>query len=317
MDDNGKVLKETRFLSRRLALRRFLKEYAGAKVAIEASGMWEWAYDEATAAKTTPFLTHPMKTRLIAQAKIKTDKIDARVLADLLRGGYLVEAYAPPHELRELRKKLQARKNIVGERTRFKNQVHGYLLQNNLQSPTDSLFTQKGVAWLHTLESDRVERCLRIINVLDEEIDAIDKELATIAESKEETKLLMTIPGMGAYSSIVLYAWICDIERFPTPEALANYAGLVPRISNSGDSKKHGHITKTGPSLMRYVTVQAAWVHVRLCPESSISRMFHRLKKKKGFKIAIVAAGRKLIVTSHAMLTNKTPFTVHRPEASS
>ena len=302
MDATGKVLVNTRFPSDRAQVQGFLSKYPGARVAIEASSTWEWAYDAAVAAGTRPVLSHPLKIHMIAKAKVKTDKIDARTLADLLRGDWLVEAYAPAEDLRELRKQLQARLGMVRSRTRFKNQVHAHLMQNNLKPPVEDVFTEDGIAWLLTLENTRIPRYLRLIDALSDEIDDVDDELAEEAEAVPEVQLLKTIPGVGNYTALVLHAWIGDVTRFPTGESLAHYAGLTPSVDASGDTTKTGHVTREGPSILRYVMVQAAWVHVRRCPDSPVTHAFHRIAKKKGKKVAIVACARRMLVVVHAML---------------
>jgi transposase len=308
MDAQGRVLMNTRIPSDRAQVQAFLSKYPGAKVAIEASNTWEWAYDAALAAGTRPVLSHPLKTHLIAKAKVKTDKIDARTLADLLRGDWLVEAYAPTKDLRELRKELQGRLALVRSRTRFKNQIHAHLIQNNLKPPVEDLFTEDGIARLLTLETTRIPRYLRLIDALDDEIDDVDDELAEEAESLPEVQLLKTIPGVGNYTALVLHAWIGDVNRFPTGESLAHYAGLTPSIDASGDTVKTGHVTREGPSILRYVMVQAAWQHVRRCPDSNVTKAFHRIAKKKGSKVAIVACARRMLLVVHAMLRKKEPF---------
>lgn len=310
MDAQGRVLVNTRFPSDRTQVQAFLSKYPGAKVAIEASNTWEWAYDAALAAGTRPVLSHPLKTHLIAKAKVKTDKIDARTLADLLRGDWLVEAYAPSRDLRELRRELQGRLALVRSRTRFKNSIHAFLLQNNLKPPVEDLFTEDGLAWLATLENTRIPRYLRLIDAITDELDEIDGELATLANEYEETQLLKTIPGVGNFTALVLHAWIGDVNRFPTGESLAHYAGLTPTIDASGDTVKTGHVTREGPSILRYAMVQAAWVHVRRCPESGVSKAFHRIAAKKGSKVAIVACARRLLLVVHAMLRKKERFRV-------
>jgi len=308
MDATGKVLVNTRMPSERAQVQAFLSKYPGAKVAIEASNTWEWAYDAALAAGTRPVLSHPLKTHLIAKAKVKTDKIDARTLADLLRGDWLVEAYAPTTELRELRRDLQGRLALVRSRTRFKNNIHAFLLQNNLKPPVADLFTEDGLAWLATLESARIPRYLRLIDAINDELDEVDEEFAALADEYEETRLLKTIPGVGNFTALVLHAWIGDVNRFPTGESLAHYSGLTPTVDASGDTVKTGHVTREGPSILRYAMVQAAWVHVRRCPESPASKAFHRIAAKKGSKVAIVACARRLLLVAHAMLRKKEPF---------
>lgn len=310
MDADGKVVVTTRLKSDRKKLHGFLSRYPGAKVAIEASSVWEWAYDTAEEAGTNPVLTNPRKTRMIAESAVKTDEIDARTLANLLRTGYIVLAYAPPKPIRELRKKLWTRVSLVHQRTRFKNKVHADLLQASLKCPVENAFTREGRAWLHSLKIPRVEMSLRLVDAVDAEIDLVDKQINELADANEDARLLRTIPGLGSYTSLIFAAWMTDIERFHSAEGFVHYSGLAPRARNSGDSVKTGHISKGGPAILRYAAVQAAWVHIRVCPQSSITKNYRRLAKRRGVKIAIVATARRLLVVMYAMLSKRQVFTV-------
>lgn len=308
MDENGKIVEETRIPSTREDLKRVLAPHRGARVVVEACMSWEWAYDTIQEAGLDAVLSHPRKTRMIAESKTKTDKIDAATLANLLRGDFIAKAYAAPRELRELRKKLELRWRLVQNKTQFKNGIRSALTQRNIKAPYEDIFGQKGRAWLRKMNDARIDAGLRVIEALEDEINALDNEFEKTSESIDEPRLLRTIPGVGAYTSLVLYAWIGDLDRFPTPESLANYLGMTPRIHSSGDETKRGHITRRGPSIVRHALTQAAWTHVRIAPKSHLTKGFLRLRKKRGNGRALVACARKIAVVAHAMLSRGQPF---------
>jgi len=148
---------------------------------------------------------------------------------------------------------------------------------------------------------------LRILKPLDEEISLLSKELVGIAEGDEDVKLLMTIPGIGYYTAVLMKSEIGDINRFVFPERLCSYAGLVPSTHASGKSVWHGSITKEGSRWLRWVMVEAAQTHVHKY-DTSITRAYNRIAERKGKKIAMVAAARKLLMCSFSVLKNKRPY---------
>jgi transposase len=142
---------------------------------------------------------------------------------------------------------------------------------------------------------------------LDEEIKLLSKELVGIAEDDEEVKLLMTIPGIGYYTAVLMKSEIGDINRFPFGERLCSYAGLVPSTHASGKTVWHGGITKEGSRWLRWVMVEAAQVHVHKY-DTSITRAYNRIAEKRGKRIAVVAVARRLLMCSYSVLKNRKPY---------
>lgn len=152
-----------------------------------------------------------------------------------------------------------------------------------------------------------VESYLRIITPLDEEIRLISKQLKKQATVDEDVKLLMTIPGVGYYTALLIKSEVGDINRFSDGDKLCSYAGLVPSTHSSGGSTRHGSITREGSRWLRWVIVEAAITHIHKY-DTSITRAYHRIAERRGKQIATVAAARKLLTCCWSVLKNKRPY---------
>jgi transposase len=217
-------------------------------------------------------------------------------------------AYFPSGEIAKLREKVRRRAFLVRERVKLRVKVKSVLTFEGLKWPGDhGLFTKKGVEWLHDLKIDSVECYLRVLKPLDEEIKLVSRELRGVAEEDEDVKLLMTIPGIGYYSAVLMKSEIGDVNRFAFGERLCSYAGLVPSTYASGKTVRHGNITKEGSRWLRWVMVEAAQTHVHKY-DTSITRAYNRIAERKGKQIAVVAAARKLLLCSFSVLKNKRPY---------
>ena len=273
---------------------------------MEAGRFWQPVYEYLTERGYAVKLAHPLKTRLIADVKIKTDASDSEALAQLLKLDWLPTAYVPPRETRESRELVREYTYLVQQRTRFKNKIYGELEKRGIDL-VGNPFTKKGRATLKELGVRSIDDCLAVIEVLNERIKKLQMELRARAES-EDARLLMTIPGVGYFSALTILAEIADINRFPDPEQLCAYAGLVPSLRQSGPTQRLGRITKEGSSLLRWVLVECAWMHVNHLKDTKLTRFFYKLARRKGRKIAIVATARKLLVTVYWMLKRREEF---------
>lgn len=147
------------------------------------------------------------------------------------------------------------------------------------------------VPLLRELEIKAVDDCLSMIKALDERIQEVSVELKQKASGNEKAKLLMTIPGVGYFSALAILAEISDISRFDNAEKLCSYAGLIPSIHQSGAMRRYGRITKQGSGLLRWVLLECVWTHIQY--NTWLTRFFYRIAKRKGKKVAVVAAARK------------------------
>jgi transposase len=252
-------------------------------------------------------LSSPAKTKAIASAKLKTDKVDALMLANLLRGGYIAESYVPSRRVMSLRELVRYRANLVRMRGTVKNRVHAYLLMNNIRI-SGSPFTKGFLEELRKVEDARVEGYLRIIERLNLEIHEASERICSEALNDEGARLLMTIPGISFYSALLLVSEIGDVDRFPDSAHLVSYAGLASSTHSSGGTTYHGRITKAGSPYLRWVLNQCTWVHVRNQPEGSVATFYTRLSKKKGHSKAMVAASAKLLKIVYWVLREKRPY---------
>src|ERR671935_595722 len=263
-------------------------------------------------------VSNPMKTRAIAEAKVKTDKVDARVLAELLAADYLPGVWVADDETHALRRQVARRAHIVRQRTRLKNRVQSILHRNLIpRCPAADLFGHKGRAWLaeQDLPADErqaVEALLRQLDFHGEELRLIDAELARVALRRDDVKRLMTIPGVDATVALSIVAAVGDFGRFSSPDKLVSYLGLNPRVRQSGGQPaSHGRITKQGRAHARGMLVEAAWVAAKT--PGPLRAFFERVRSRRGMQIAVVATARKLAVLCWHMITEGEDYAFQRP----
>lgn len=311
MDEQGKILRQEKFPNERLELERILRCIDDAIVAMEACYCWQPVYEFLEEKGYEVRLAHPAKTRIISEAKIKTDAKDSERLAHLLRSDLLPTSYVPPKEFRELRELVRLRTYLVRERSRFKNKIRAELAKRGIRVSRNP-FTRRGSVSLKEYGIKAADECLAMIGALNGRIKEISNELQRRAEENEDAKLLMTIPGIGYFSALAILSEIGDISRFSDAEKLCSYAGLVPSVDQSGATRRYGSITKEGSKMLRWVIQECLWSHLaRRENDTHISRFFFRLAWRKGKKIAATAAARKLLVAVYQVLKNREEFRAH------
>ena len=321
VDQAGNVVHRERFALNRRTLELFATKILrqGDHVALEATTNC-WAVTDALRPHVARVIvSNPMATKAIAQAKVKTDKVDAHVLAQLLRCDFLPEVWQPDEATRRLRELTGRRSTLVGQRTMMRNRIHSVLAMRLIEAPS-RLFYGDGLEWLTKAELDPqarllVDSDLRQLEFLQKEIDMLDAELARRGHASDPVKLLMTLPGVDvATSEAVLAAW-GDPTRFPDGDHAASYLGLVPSTKQSADHCYHGPITKRGNSQARWMLIQAAQ-HLDKNP-GPLGHFFRRLCRKKNRNVAVVAAARKLgMIGWHMLITNE-PYRYAIPRATS
>jgi transposase len=303
VDETGEIIEETRIANTKESLEQFASKYQGAKAVIEATSNYRFIYDVLENYMEVK-LAHPYKTKAIAEARIKNDKLDAKMLAHLLRANLIAESYVPPKEVRELRDLTRLRKALIEDRTRIKNRVHAILARNGITDYPNP-FTRKGREYLKEVELSEVDRKLLEINLsiidkINEEIKEIDRIIQEKAKIDGDALLLTTIPGVSYYSALLIKAEIGDINRFPNKFKLISYAGLCPSIRQSGNKEIKGHITKQGSRMLRWILIQCANVAIR--HDEYLRSFYLRIKRRRGHNIAIVATARKMLVCIYYML---------------
>ena len=270
------------------------------EVALEATGN-TWAIATLLASRAgRVVVSNPAKTRAIAEAKVKTDKVDAAILAQLLAADFLPPVWMPDAATSALRRQVLRRAHIVRQRTRLKNQVHAILARNLVpRCPAADLFGIKG-QWLgaQALPADEQAAAAALLRQLDfhaQELALIDKDLGQAALARPEVLRLMTIPGVDATVALSIVAAVGDFTRFRTPDKLVSYFGLNPKVRQSGGQPaSHGRITKAGRAHARGMLVEAAWSASKA--PGPLRAFYQRVRARRGMQVAAVATARKLAV---------------------
>ena len=299
LDAHGQVIESRKLGTEKWELLGYFKQVRKpAAVAVEATFNWYYFLNVVEPLGLELHLVHPWKTRAIASARIKHDKLDSRVLAELLRTGFLAEAWIAPREVRERRQLLRYRVHTVQWATRSKNCVHAILNRNGIRSPLRSPFGPKGRGFLEAVElpsTDRweVDGQLTRLDLLRQQLAALDREIRQRSKTSPVAQALEQIPGIGSFIAQLLIAEIGDIQRFPTAKHLASYTGLVPSLYASGEHRWAGAITKQGSTILRWALVQAAH---RAAISPQFQNYHQRQRERHGAGKATVALARKLAV---------------------
>jgi transposase len=320
VDHRGKVVHRERFALSRHTLHLFATkvlrpgDYAALEVTTNC-----WAVADALRPHVARVVvSNPMATKAIAQAKVKTDKVDAHVLAQLLRCDFLPQVWQPDEATRQLRELTGRRATLVGQRTMMRNRIHSVLAMRLVTAPT-RLFGAEGLNWLAGVELDEqarwlIDSDLRQLGFLEKEIEAMDAELARRGHASDPVKLLMTLPGVDVATAEALLAAWGDVTRFPDADHAVSYLGLVPSTKQSANQCYHGPITKRGNSRARWMLVEAAQ-HLDTHP-GPLGCFFRRLLRKKNRNAAVTAAARKLAWIGWRMVTAGEPYRYAIPQST-
>ena len=265
---------------------------AGSRIAIEATGSWWWVVDLAEKHGHEVVLSNPKKTRLIADACLKNDRVDTNELLHLLRLGYLPRVWIPPAPLRYGKELLRYRALLVGMRTRLKNHLGSLLTKRNLKGPGKQLWSKPGEEYLEKVklnaEAGEIRhQTLGLRKTLDKLIGHWDRELGRRVVSDKRVRQLQTAPGVGPQTAFAYRVFVGEVSRFRSGKQVAKYFGLVPRERSSGEQRHLGHITKEGDGLMRMLLVEAALRATR--KPGPLREGYRRMVRHKGKAKARVA----------------------------
>ncbi len=258
-------------------------------------------------------LADPSKLPLIFNTGKKNDREDSYKLAKLLRLGALPEVHLPSRYSDDLRSLVRYRKALGESITMIKNRVHAILTSAGISIDATDIFGKRGMKCI--LKSvDNISMAQRFImsDLMDQitylmrKESTLEGEISRYVVNDRKVNLLMTIPGIGIYPSAAIMAEIDDISRFGSKEKLASYSGLVPKQDQSGNRDMRGHITKHGPSMLRFILVNAA--HSVIKYSERMKRKYLSIVRRLGKNRAIVAIARTLIETIYAMLSRGTEF---------
>lgn len=305
----GKVVTEAKATVRALECLPVSPEQC--RAVIEPIESWGWYADLLESQGVEMKLANPLQVSLIAKSRLKHDKVDSKILAELLRAGFLPTSYLAPRHIRDLRELLRSRVCLVRMQTRIKNRIHGILTKHGLKSPVSDLFGTKGLQWLvaQTFPSDWArerDSLLRVFAAIRQELVTYNSEIAERAEKDPEAQLLTTLPGFGPFLALLVKAEVGTFARFSSPSKIASYAGVVSSSRSSGGALRYGRITKQGSGYLRWALVQAA-THVR--PGwGRLWYFYKRIRSKKGVKIARVALAHKLLIVAWYLVRKREPY---------
>jgi len=309
-DRDGRVERRGTVNNTKEEFRQLLEPYQPGKAVLEATRNWGLIYDWLEEILDDVALVHPLKVRAIAEARIKTDKISADILCDLLRSNLLPEAYVPSKETREAKDILRQRMFFVRVQTMVKNRIHDILDRHPellSQAPAVSdLFGASGMAWLKRVvlpgrDNQLLTPQLELLEVLKQKISESNGIVKDLARRDKRVKLLRSIPGLGPFFSVLVAKEIDDISRFRGDKKLCAYAGLVPSTYASGGKVFHGRITKTGNKWLRWTFIEAVQPAIRC--DADLFAYHERIKMKKGANAAKVATARRLLTIAYRVLS--------------
>jgi transposase len=276
---------------------------SGTPVAFEAAFGWGWLVQLLEDYGFEPHMVHPLRCKAIASARLKNDKVDAAILAQLLRADLLPEAWIAPPKVRQLRALLRHRASLVRVGTQQRNRIHAVAADHGYDRSA-SYWTGPGRGWLAELDLPPASReivtdCLAVIDGLAPVIDRIDGELHQHARGDPRVKTLRTLPGVGEFTALVMVAEIGDITRFGSARKLASWAGLTPTVRGSDLKVRHGNISKQGSAWLRWVMNQAAQTAKR---SPDFAATYSSIARRRGKKIATIAISRKLLTRAWHLL---------------
>jgi transposase len=281
-----------------------VESMTGARFVHDTLELYGWSVEVADA----------QRVKALAPLMAKTDRIDARVLAELSWRGLVPAIWLPPPQVRGMRELGRFRLHLVKHRTGLKNRIHSGLITWGLSVPVTDLFGAGGRGFLENLALPDAWRrtttaTLEVIDHLDEQIAACEVTLRQAASDHPDVALLQTAPGIGPILGYTIATEIGDIERFATPAKLVGYTGLCPRVHQSGDTDWRGPITRHGPRWLRWALIEAA-VHASRHPHyrDRHQQLVKRLGRQRGSKVARVDTARRLTTAIWWMLTRNEPF---------
>lgn len=327
-DETGRRLRQGRVGNTLGELAEFLAPFEGEPIRVSLENTTNAraihrllaAYGTEAGVDLTARVLDARKLRIIAESVTKCDRLDADVLNELTRSTLkLPTCYLPDDEVFALREHLRARSDLVQLQTNIKNRIHALLHRRGILRPKGDLFTRGGRTWLDEINLDESGR-----SILQQYWAMLEQLHQTIRRSRQQLRaledrprwaqpaaLLRTIPGVGLVTALTVLAELGDLDRFRSPAAVSNYAGLVPVLRESNDKRYQGAITKRGSSHLRSALVEAAWSAIRRVPR--YAHQYDRIKQRRGAQTAIVAVARRLLEDMYVMLRKRQAFRYASP----
>ena len=281
---------------------------------VESMNGARYVHDELVRYGWEVLVADAVRVKGLAPLACKTDKVDARVLAELSFRDLVPAIWLPTPELRAERERSRWRLHLVKHRAILKNRVHSSLIAYGHQVPMADLFGVAGRRLLASLDFPEpwlghVKASLELIDDLDRRIGEIENWRRRSGADHRYLPLLLTCPGIGWITGYTIAAEIGDISRFDSPTKLCGYTGLCPRVHQSGERDHRGSLAKNGPKYLRWALIEAA-VHAACSPvyRDRYERTAKRLGRQRGRKVACVDIARKLAEAIWYMLARSQPF---------
>jgi transposase len=279
-----------------------------------------WVRDRLAACGWEIKIADARRVKAIAPLACKTDRVDARVLAELVCRELVPELWVPSLDDRAIRERLRRRTHLVRQRTSASNRIFGLLTQWGLRRSLSALRAPSGVdeladAGVPVVWRDSIHTLLGVIDDLDRRLGPLEAELRPLARADERVRLLSTIPGIGDLLGLTLAAEIGDVARFAGPRKLVGYAGLAPRVTQSGQRAHIGGLSKTGPATLRWAAVEAAQQAWR--PTNPWHPLYADITRRHGKpNPAKIAVARKILTAAWHVLARQQPFKPSAPRAT-
>lgn len=312
-DEKGKVHLNSKVANERTPFAQIYKRFGpNFQSVLEAGYNWGLIYDLLEELDFNPILGNPLKLRAIADAQIKTDSIDARTLANLLRAGLIPPVYVPPKDIRMQRNILRQRLWLVKLRTMLKNRIHQIVERNHVETSCFSdLFGVSGRKFLDCLtlsepENKLLSQHLALLDHVNEQVKETETWIEETLKDEPCRDIIETIPGFGKILSALIALEIVDISRFPNLGKFASYCGLIPSTYASGGKIFHGNLVSGCNRWLRYAFIEGAWKAIVSSPYCRA--YYYRIQKKKGANSAIVALARRLSQITYKCLKENRPY---------
>jgi len=321
MVQTGKKDQYQTFPTEPAAMRAYLAQQRNSRcklhLTFEVSGAAGWFYDELLDSVDTLTVSNPSKMTWIYRTAKKTDRIDARKQAVLLQMGEIPAVHMPGKEVRQWRLQIQHRRKLISLRTQVKNRIRMLLKSHGYRRPVSkgSWWKKVNRQWMVELSQTVLDSWAENLADLLEQLTMYEGQIERRTKTLDERLnrhaggfLLQTIPGVGPRTAEAVLAYTDEVERFGRGKEYCGYFGMTPKLDESGLTRRLGHISKQGPSVVRWLIVESAWRAISQSP--ALSLFFRRITRgqPKRKKIAVVATARKMLSVMRAMLTTGEVF---------
>jgi len=317
MDEKGVILEESNYDNTlhdaEIFAKSMIRKYKKCQAVCESTGnMWIKTFESFEKNDIPIKLANPLKTRAIAEARIKTDKVDARTLAHLLRADLVAQCHVPTGDIRDQKQILRHRTSLVQDRTKVSNRMNNLLDKYDLQTIGNHITGVKNMQWLDEqrlpMSNDdyMMHQCIRQIRHLNDEIKQIEKIIGTIASQNEDAKRIMSMTGFDSFGALLISLEIDGIDRFQTPKKLVSWMGMCPTVHQSGNTIYHGKMKKDSNRQVNWMMTQAA--NVASFKDKRMKEVYQRSRKKHPHGIAVTHVANKMSTIIWHILSSKTLY---------